>query len=381
MLSKIWLIFAQACTICLAILFVVATLRPDLLGRTQKPSIVVKEEISPVANIRGAQTLSLSSAAKKAMPAVVSIYTSKQVRRPFTNNPLFRQFFGDEADTPQQRVSGTGSGVIVSDRGFVLTNYHVIKGADTIQLALADGRQLKASVLGTDPDTDLAVLKTAADNLPAITFGSSEGLQVGDVVLAIGNPFGLDHTVTSGIISALGRGNLSGTTTFGDFIQTDAAINPGNSGGALIDVAGNLIGINSNIFSRTGGYEGISFAIPVNLARGVMESIIEHGNVTRGWLGVLPQTLTADMAQAFAYPKAHGVVIARVVQNGPADQGGLRPGDIVIEIDGRGMEDDMALMNTIAGIPPGKVVPIKVWREGRERVLNVEVGTRPRNRS
>lgn len=381
MLSKIWLIFAQACTICLAILFVVATLRPDLLGRTQKPSIVVKEEISPVANIRSAQTLSLSSAAKKAMPAVVSIYTSKQVRRPFTNNPLFRQFFGDEVDTPQQRVSGAGSGVIVSDKGFVLTNYHVIKGADTIQLALADGRQLKASVLGTDPDTDLAVLKTAAENLPAITFGSSEGLQVGDVVLAIGNPFGLDHTVTSGIISALGRGNLSGTTTFGDFIQTDAAINPGNSGGALIDVAGNLIGINSNIFSRTGGYEGISFAIPVNLARGVMESIIEHGNVTRGWLGVLPQTITPDMAQTFAYTKAHGVVIARIVKNGPADQGGLRSGDIVIEIDGRGMEDDMAVMNTIAGIPPGKVVPIKIWREGRELILNVEVGTRPRSRS
>ena len=287
MLRRFWLIFAQACTLCLAALFVVTTLRPDLLARFGEKSgqvVLLQETSTPVSTPTVA---SFSDAAKKAMPAVVNIYTSKEMRQrgALLDDPLLRRYFPDLAERlPRQRATSLGSGVIVSPEGYVLTNNHVIEGADDIQLVLADGRRIGARVRGTDPESDLAVLKADGENFPAITFGTLDRVQVGDFVLAIGNPFGFGNTVTLGIVSALGRNHL-GINRFEDFIQTDAAINPGNSGGALVDTAGNLIGINSTIFSQSGGSLGIGFAIPVSLARTVLEQIIKDGDVTRGWLG------------------------------------------------------------------------------------------------
>ena len=269
MLRRIWLVFAQACTLCLAALFVVSTLRPDLLSRAadkSAPVVLLQETSTPVVT---PSVATFSDAAKKAMPSVVGIYTSKEMRQrgPLADDPLLRRYFPDLAERlPKQRATSLGSGVIVSAEGYVLTNNHVIDGADDIQIVLADGRRLGARVRGTDPESDLAVLKADGDNFPAITFGALERVQVGDFVLAIGNPFGFGNTVTLGIVSALGRNHL-GINRFEDFIQTDAAINPGNSGGALVDTAGNLIGINSTIFSQSGGSLGIGFAIPVSLAR------------------------------------------------------------------------------------------------------------------
>ena len=283
--------------------------------------VLLQETATPLTAERVA---TYADAAKKAMPAVVNIYTSKEMRQrnPLLDDPTLRRYFPDLADKmPRQRATSLGSGVIVSPDGFVLTNNHVIEGADDIQLVLADGRRLKARVRGADPESDLAVLKTDAENLPAITFGNLESAHVGDVVLAIGNPFGFGSTVTMGIVSALGRSHL-GINRFEDFIQTDAAINPGSSGGALVDAAGNLIGINSTIFSQSGGSLGIGFAIPVSLARAVLEQLIKDGEVTRGWLGIEPQELSSEMAQAIAI-ESGGVLIRSLVQNGPADRAGM----------------------------------------------------------
>ena len=261
------------------------------------------------------------------MPAVVNIYTSKEMRQrtPLADDPLLRRYFPDLAERlPRQRATSLGSGVIVSPEGYVLTNNHVIEGADDIQLVLADGRRIAARVRGTDPESDLAVLKADGDNLPAITFGALDRVQVGDFVLAIGNPFGFGNTVTLGIVSALGRNHL-GINRFEDFIQTDAAINPGNSGGALVDTAGNLIGINSTIFSQSGGSLGIGFAIPVSLARTVLEQIIKDGEVTRGWLGIEPQDVTAEVARPARARRASGVLIrGDRSANGPADRAGIQ---------------------------------------------------------
>jgi serine protease DegQ len=252
----------------------------------------------------------------------------------------------------------------------------VVDGADEIELMLSSGRKLTAKVVGTDPETDLAVLKANADKLPAIAFGSAEKLQVGDVVLAIGNPFGFGGTVTQGIVSALGRN--FGINTFENFIQTDAAINPGNSGGALIDADGNLVGINSNIFSRTGGSEGIGFAIPVSIARTVMDSIIKTGAVTRGYLGVsIGSEITADLSRELGLNGVTGVVIDGVVRSGPADRAGIRPKDILMEVDGTHVEESAAMLNQIAAIPPGRNVAVKIWREGRVLSLNIQAGKRP----
>jgi len=377
-LRKLWLLFAQACTVCVAALFVVATLRPDLLPRlSQRASnvVVTQETATP---LLGEKVNTYADAAKKAMPAVVNVYTSKALpkRHPLVDDSLLRRYFPDFADRlPQQRATSLGSGVIVSPEGYVLTNHHVIDGADDIQLVLSDGRQLSARVKGVDPESDLAVLKVEGDNLPAITFGALDRLQVGDVVLAIGNPFGFGNTVTMGIVSALGRNHL-GINRFEDFIQTDAAINPGNSGGALVDSAGNLVGISSTIYSQSGGSLGIAFAIPVSLARTVLEQIIRDGEVTRGWFGIEPQDVSGDTSQALAIE--NGVVIRGIVRNGPADRAGIQVKDVVLEIDGKPTRDTPTLLTRIAELAPGAPAKVKLWRDRKSVELEVTVGRRPK---
>ena len=379
MLRKFWLLFAQACTLCLAALFVVVTLRPDLLprGTTGRAGSIVltQETATPVA---GAKVATYADAAKKAMPSVVNIYTSKEVRsrNPLADDPLFRRYFPDFERGAAQRQTSLGSGVIVATEGYVLTNHHVVQGADDIQLVLSDGRRVSARVRGSDPESDLAVLKADEENLPAITFAATDSLQVGDVVLAIGNPFGLGNTVTLGIVSALGR-NYLGVNRFEDFIQTDAAINPGNSGGALIDATGNLVGINSTIFSQTGGSLGIGFSIPVSLARNVFEQIVRDGEVTRGWLGIEPAAVTSEVAKALALPKSEGVVIRSVQPGGPAEKAGMKQLDVVVEISGKSTPSVPQLLARIAELPPGSTARIKIVRAGHDVEVAVLVGKRP----
>ena len=376
---KFWLFFAQACTLCLAALFVVTTLRPDLLARFNDKGgrvVLFQETSTPVTTPKVA---SVADAAKKAMPAVVNIYTSKEMRQraPLADDPFLRRYFPEFTERlPRQRATSLGSGVIVSPEGYVLTNNHLIEGADDIQLLLADGRRMRARVRGTDPESDLAVLKADGENFPSITFGIQDRVQVGDFVLAIGNPFGFGNTVTFGIVSALGRNHL-GVNRFEDFIQTDAAINVGNSGGALVDIAGNLIGINSTIYSQSGGSVGIGFAIPVSLAKSVLEQIIKDGAVTRGWLGIEPQDVTAEAAKALALDTATGVLIRGVVKNGPAERAGIVPRDIVLELDGKPTRDTPALLARIADLPPGSAVKVKVWRDRKPHEVDVTVGRRP----
>ncbi|GAA4325057.1 Do family serine endopeptidase [Pigmentiphaga soli] len=386
-MRRLWLIFAQTTTVCLAILFIVATLRPEWLPRRGGPGgsaiIVPFFEAQPAPAPAPGTVASYASATHKAAPAVVNIFTSKepqQPTRPGADDPLFRRFFGDEFNNPrQQPISSLGSGVIVSPEGYILTNNHVIEAADEIEVALADGRKGTATLVGADPDTDLAVLKLNMPTLPAVTFGRAEDLQVGDVVLAIGNPFGVGQTTTMGIVSALGRTHL-GINTFENFIQTDAAINPGNSGGALIDANGNLVGINTAIYSRSGGSLGIGFAIPVSTARQVMEQLITSGTVVRGYIGVEPQDLTPELADAFKLSRRDGVIIAGVVRGGPAAKAGIRTGDIVISVADKPISDTTTMLNAIAQLPPGEKVVIKLVRGRNEFDAVVTVGTRPRPR-
>ena len=378
-MRKLWLIFSQAVTISLAALFVVVTLRPDLVSWSASNGIVTIREAVEQPAI-GSGTGSLSLAAKKAMPSVVNIFTSKEMkvpRHPFMDDPLFRRFFGDQLDRDTQQSSSLGSGVIVGPEGYILTNHHVIEAADGIELALADGRKAPARVVGTDPETDLAVLKVNLSGLPAATFGQPDKLSVGDMVLAIGNPFGVGQTVTMGIVSALGRSHL-GISTFENFIQTDAAINPGNSGGALVDVSGNLVGINSAIYSRSGGSLGIGFAIPSDLARQVMQQIVSTGAVTRGWIGVEVQDVTAELAESFRLPSASGTLIAGVLRGGPADRAGVKPGDILIAVESNSVVDSTNMLNLIAALEPGKDAELKIVRDRNEIVVKVNVGKRPR---
>ena len=379
MLRKFWLFFAQACTLCVAALFVVSTLRPDLLPRlTGRVGnvIVTQESMTPVVS---AKVSSYADAAKKAMPAVVNISTSKVVRsrNPLADDPTFRRYFPDLQRPTTQRQTSLGSGVIVSPDGYVITNDHVIQGADDIQLVLNDGRRFVAKVRGTDPESDIAVLKADATNLPAITLGHAEDLQVGDVVLAIGNSFGFGNTVTAGIVSALGR-NYLGVNRFEDFIQTDAAINPGNSGGALIDTAGNLIGINSIIFSQTGSSNGIAFSIPVSLARTVFEQIIRDGEVTRGWFGIEPLPLTPDVAQELALSPAEGVLIRSMQRGGPAEHAGILARDVVVEVGGKPTHSVPQLLARIAELPPGSNAKVRLVRDGKPFDVDVMVGKRPK---
>ena len=377
-MRRLWLTFSQATTVAVAVLFVVSTFRPEWLPARAGSSIAV---VQTSGSVSGAlRAASYSDAVRRATPSVVNIFTSKEIhaeRHPLLNDPIFRRFFGDPLPDEAQRASSLGSGVIVTSSGYVLTNNHVVEAADEIEVALADGKKLLAKVVGNDPDTDLAVLRIDGERLPAIRFGSSEGLRVGDVVLAIGNPFGVGQTVTSGIVSALGRTGL-GINTFENFIQTDAAINPGNSGGALIDAAGNLVGINTAIFSGSGGSIGIGFAIPVSTARMVLEQIVKSGSVTRGWIGVEVQEITPPIAESFRLEDTRGALIAGVLHGGPADKAGVRPGDILVEVQGKPVADPAGMLNLIAALAPGQAANFRLKRQGRDVDASITVGRRPK---
>ncbi len=380
-MRKHWLLFTQAVTIALALLFIVQTLKPELLpGGTRNGVVTLLESAPQPADIKPAG--GVSAAAQKAMPSVVNIFTSTVIKtplHPFMDDPRFRFFFGDPQEMEQQS-SSLGSGVIVSPDGYILTNHHVVEAADEIEVALADGRKTRAHVIGSDPETDLAVIKVdLPGKLPAITFGHPERAQVGDIVVAIGNPFGVGQTVTMGIISALKRSHL-GLSTFENFIQTDAAINPGNSGGALVDVEGNLIGINSAIYSPNGGSLGIGFAITASTAKKTMEQIIQTGSVTRGWIGAGVQELTPELSESFRLGSTRGVLITEVIRNSPADQAGVRAGDLLIAIDDTAIVDWSTMLETVANLPPGKMVTAKLMRNGTAISLPVKIGKRPKPR-
>ncbi|MDN8611770.1 S1C family serine protease [Variovorax ginsengisoli] len=376
-MKRTWLLFAQAVTVLLAAYFVVATLKPEWLNRRTGPlNGLVSVVEAPAAPAGSIAVGSLSAAAKKASPAVVSINTSKAAQRsPRSNDPWFRFFFGDQGDQPQ---IGLGSGVIVSADGYILTNNHVVEGADEIDVTLNDSRHARGKVIGTDPDTDLAVLKIELDKLPVIVLGNSDALQVGDQVLAIGNPFGVGQTVTSGIVSALGRNQL-GINTFENFIQTDAAINPGNSGGALIDINGNLEGINTAIYSRSGGSMGIGFAIPVSTAKQVLEDIVKAGKVTRGWIGVEPNDLSPELAETFGVKASSGVIITGVLQNGPAAKAGVRPGDVITGVAEKSVGNTQELLSAVAGLKPGTATRFALQRGSDKLELDVTPGLRPKS--
>jgi serine protease DegQ len=375
---KLWLVFSQAVTVALAVLFVVNTLKPQWLARTPvaNPDVVsIRTAPPPTAATAPLSAGSLNAAVRRAAPAVVSVSAVKSGRNnPHERDPWYRYFFGDRPQGEMQR--GVGSGVIVSAQGYLLTNNHVVEGASEIEIGLNDGREAKARLIGTDPDTDVAVLKIDLDKLPSITLGNVEALQVGDQVLAIGNPFNVGQTVTSGIVSALGRNQL-GLSTFENFIQTDAPINPGNSGGALVDVNGQMVGINTAIFSRSGGSMGIGFAIPVDLARQVMEGLIKEGKVTRGWIGVEPRDLPAEYAESFKLPIKDGVLITGVLQDGPASRSGLKPGDVVTAVGERPVANTTQLLNAVAALKPGSEAAIGVQRGGQALQLKLTVGQRP----
>jgi serine protease DegQ len=399
-MKRFWLFFSQAVTVLLAALFIVTTLKPAWLGnsagllgssKAQVAGITVTEAPAPI--VGAAPVGSFRAAAQKASAAVVSINVSKNaVKNPQADDPWFKFFFGErggqggaqsnQGSEPQQ--AGLGSGVIVSADGYILTNNHVVEGADEIEVILNDSRHAIAKVIGTDPDSDLAILKITLDKLPTIVLGNSDSLQVGDQVLAIGNPFGVGQTVTSGIVSALGRNQL-GINTFENFIQTDAAINPGNSGGALVDVNGNLQGINTAIYSRSGGSLGIGFAIPVSTAKQVMEGIVKDGVVTRGWIGVEPQDLSPELAVTFGIKNSsksgealQGVIITGVLQGAPAAKAGIVPGDIIVSIAGKPVRNVSELLTQVSSIKPGNSEKFGIIRKEAPLELSVAAGTRPR---
>ena len=376
-MKRLWLLFSQTVTVLLAAYFVVATLKPEWLGTRALHSGAVATIEAPAASPGATPAGSFRLAAHKASAAVVSINTSKAARnRPRSNDPWFNFFFGDQGNEPQV---GLGSGVIVSASGYILTNNHVVESADEIEVILNDSRHARAKVIGTDPDSDLAVLKIDLDRLPAIVLGNSDTLQVGDQVLAIGNPFGVGQTVTGGIVSALGRNQL-GINTFENFIQTDAAINPGNSGGALVDTNGNLLGINTAIYSRSGGSMGIGFAIPVSTAKLVLDGIVKDGQVTRGWIGVEPNELSPELSETFGVKAQAGVIITGVMQNGPAAQAGIRPGDVIIRVADKPVDSVSELLGAVAALKPGTAVKFGVLRRDDRIELNVTPGVRPKPR-
>ncbi|MDH5553090.1 MAG: Do family serine endopeptidase [Nitrosomonas sp.] len=375
-MRRLWLTFAQTITIILAIFFVVSTLRPELLPWSPSNTLITIKEATPTGTVRSD---SFHSAAKKAMPSVVNIFTNQEIKQqahPLLEDPKLQEFFGDPPESKKRRTSNLGSGVIVSPKGYILTNHHVVATADEVEVALIDGRKTKARVIGTDPGTDLAVLKINLKDLTAITFGQSSDVMVGDIVLAVGNPFGVGQTVTMGIVGALGRSQV-GINTFENFIQTDAAINPGNSGGALTDTSGNLIGINTAIFSRSGGSLGVGFAVPVDVAKQIMAQIIESGSVTRGWLGITMQDITEELAESFDLEEASGVLVPGVLKDGPADLAGIKPGDILIAIAGKPMAHSSDVLNLVAELPPGDKVTITILRDNKEKNVEILVGTRP----
>jgi serine protease DegQ len=375
-MQRLWLIFAQTVTVALAVLFVVTTLKPEWMP--PRGAVLSVQEATPGTEDK-APVGSYREAARSALPSVVHIYTTQEIkaqRHPLFDDPIFRHFFGNTPESQPQRNSGLGSGVIVSANGYILTNYHVVEAADDIQVALNDGKTYKARIIGTDPESDLAILQIKADKLPAITFGQMDNLRVGDVVLAIGNPFGVGQTVTMGIVSALGRSHL-GINTFENFIQTDAAINPGNSGGALVDAQGHLVGINTAIYSRTGGSLGIGFAIPVSSARNIMEQIIQNGAVIRGWIGVEAQEITPELADSFGLPDTDGALIAGVVRGSPADSAGIRPGDVLLAVGGKAVKDPQVMLELIASLKPDEKAPFRLRRDRNIVEIQVRIGKRP----
>jgi len=381
MLPRLWLLFAQAVTVGLALLFIVATLKPQWLREAPSlaptPQVTIQQAAAPGAAQAAAVVRSYAEAARRAMPAVVSIYTTKEIRRaPALEDPIFDRFFGDRGQGRAERVAGLGSGVIAAAEGYVLTNHHVVQAADEIAVGLADGRRVAAVLVGADPETDVAVLRIDARDLPVITLGSSEQLNVGDVVLAIGNPFDVGQTVTMGIVSAVGRNNL-GINRYENFIQTDAAINQGNSGGALVDAAGNLVGINTAIYSRSGGSIGIGFAIPTTIVTQVMKELIAKGRVTRGYFGIEPVDITPELVAALKLRREQGVVVRGVQRNAPAGGAGIEPGDVLLSINDLPVRDTPGMLNQIAQLAPGSVAKVRVEREGRPLELSVTVGERP----
>lgn len=375
-MKRLWLFFAQTVTVLLAALFIVATLKPQWLQRgasinTQGAVPVVE---APQEHYERAAPDSFRDAAARAAPAVVSINSSKtpaQIPRELA--PWF-EFFGTPGGGQAQ--ASLGSGVIVSPDGYILTNNHVIEGADQIEVTLNDRRTAQAHIVGTDPDTDLAVLKIDLEDLPVIAMAQSDSAAIGDRVLAIGNPFGVGQTVTSGIVSALGRDQL-GINTFENFIQTDAAINPGNSGGALVDTHGNLLGINTAIYSRSGGSMGIGFAIPVSTARMVLDGIVRDGQVTRGWIGVETQAINREIAETLGLDQNSGVIVTGVLQNGPGAQAGLQPGDVITALQEQPIKNVAQLLTLVAALRPGQPVPLQVQRQNQALQLEVTPGVRP----
>ena len=385
-MKRLWYIFAQAVTIGVAALLVIRTLEPQWLGADGKTIDARDVSIQQVAaNTDGVRNVaSYADAARKAVPAVVYIFTTQEVKAssiPMANDPLFRHFFGDQSQEQAEPRSSLGSGVVVSADGYILTNYHVVEAADSIEIALNNGQKFKAKVVGADPESDLAVIKIDTDGkkLPVITFAAAESLRVGDVVLAIGDPFGVGQTVTSGIVSALGRTHL-GINTFENFIQTDAAINPGNSGGALVDSNGNLVGINSAIYSQSGGSMGIGFAIPVSLAHSVLDQIIKTGTVTRGWIGVEVQEITPDMAESFDIKDTEGALIAGIMRGSPADKGGVHTGDVLLAVNGKPVSDSQTMIEHIAALQPGSKATLKLRRANRDIDIAVTIGKRPQSK-
>jgi serine protease DegQ len=383
-MRRLWLLFAQTVTVGLAAWFIVATLKPQwirsapgamAIAQPGSPPIAIQEAPAGAPPTQG----SYREASRRAMPSVVNIFTtkgSKQPKNPMMDDPFFRKFFGDRQGEQDEKQFSLGSGVIISAQGYILTNNHVVEAADEMEVALADGRKAVGKLVGTDPETDLAVIKIDLKGLPAIALGHIDQTMVGDVVLAIGNPFGVGQTVTMGIVSALGRNHL-GINTFENFIQTDAAINPGNSGGALVDTNGNLLGINTAIYSRSGGSLGIGFAIPVTTVKTVMESIISTGQVIRGWIGVEPQDITPELAESFGLQRKSGTIIAGVLKDGPADKAGVKPGDILLAVDGKPVADTTDMLNQIAQLTPGKGSSLTILRLNKEATLNLVVGKRP----
>ena len=366
--------------------------RMDWMSQAQSDPAVESAESTPVSGAAPSFTPPRNDfvpIVKAASPAVVNISTSRTIKSegrppsPFFDDPFFRHFFGDEFfrrfNGPRKRQeSSLGSGVIVDPRGYIITNNHVIAKADEIKVLLSDEREFEGEVVGTDPKTDLAVIKIKAKDLPSIKWGDSDGLEVGEYVLAIGNPFGLNQTITMGIVSAVGRANV-GIADYEDFIQTDAAINPGNSGGALVNVRGELVGINTAIFSRSGGYMGIGFAVPSNMARRVMDSLVKTGKVVRGWLGVSIQKITRDLAKQFDLPDANGALVSEVFENSPAGKAGFKTGDVIIRFDGKDVDTPTTLRNVVARTAVGKRVKVVVVRDGKKKVLKVRIGEQPKN--
>ncbi len=373
-MKRYWLLFSQTITVLLAAYFVVLTLKPAWLaprgegtmGLMQAPALT-KGEVPPG---------SFRTAANSAAQAVVSISVSKGHSSAKNALPPWERFFNDPDADPDESSSGIGSGVIVSSTGYLLTNNHVVEGAEQIEVVLSDRRRARAKVIGTDPDSDLAVLKIELDKLPVMVLGDSENAQVGDLVLAIGNPFGVGQTVTSGIISALGRNQR--INTFENFIQTDAAINPGNSGGALVDSQGRLLGINTAIYSRSGGSLGIGFAIPISTAKQVLESIVRDGQVTRGWIGIEPNDLAPEIAEAFGIVAERGVAVTGVMQGGPAGKAGMAPGDVVLSIAGTPVDDVAHLLSAVAVLKPGVPATVEIQRKKTVLALSITPGVRPK---